>query len=92
LKSFLGNARYILLFGQKVQDSTKIDEMIVHTSGRRKIRETKIGMDRFINGFLDLINHCFWFVSKIWQRTLCTFLVLWESLNVYHWFWYLQLY
>jgi len=49
---------------------TNIDEMIVkHQS--RKYGKTKFGMDRFINGFLDLIT--IWFISRFGKRPMHLF-------------------
>ncbi|WP_298486643.1 glycosyltransferase family 2 protein [uncultured Maribacter sp.] len=46
---------------------TKIGEKIV-THQARKYGKTKFGMERFINGFLDLIT--IWFVSKFGKRPM----------------------
>ena len=49
---------------------TKIDEkVVVHQA--RKYGVTKFGMDRFINGFLDLIT--IWFLSKFGKRPMHLF-------------------
>jgi len=49
---------------------TKIDEkVVVHQA--RKYGVTKFGMDRFINGFLDLIT--IWFISKFGKRPMHLF-------------------
>jgi glycosyltransferase involved in cell wall biosynthesis len=48
----------------------KIDEKIVQHQAR-KYGKTKFGMDRFINGFLDLIT--IWFVSKFGKRPMHLF-------------------
>ena len=48
----------------------KIDEkVVIHQA--RKYGETKFGMDRFINGFLDLIT--IWFLSKFGKRPMHLF-------------------
>jgi len=48
----------------------KIDEkVVVHQA--RKYGITKFGMDRFINGFLDLIT--IWFISKFGKRPMHLF-------------------
>ena len=44
---------------------TKIGEKVVQHQAR-KYGETKFGMNRFINGFLDLIT--IWFISKFGKR------------------------
>jgi len=49
---------------------TKIGEKIVLHQAR-KYGETKFGMDRFINGFLDLIT--IWFLSKFGKRPMHLF-------------------
>jgi hypothetical protein len=45
-----------------------------------KYGETKFGMERFINGFLDLIT--IWFLSRF-GKDLCIYLALWVP-NVYN--------
>lgn len=47
-----------------------IDEKVVQHQAR-KYGETKFGMDRFINGFLDLIT--IWFLSKFGKRPMHLF-------------------
>lgn len=48
----------------------KIDEkVVIHQA--RKYGETKFGIDRFINGFLDLIT--IWFISKFGKRPMHLF-------------------
>jgi len=49
---------------------TKIDEKVV-THQARKYGITKFGMNRFINGFLDLIT--IWFLSKFGKRPMHLF-------------------
>lgn len=49
---------------------TKIGEKIVKHQAR-KYGETKFGMDRFINGFLDLIT--IWFISRFGKRPMHLF-------------------
>lgn len=49
---------------------TKIDEKIVKHQAR-KYGKTKFGMERFINGFLDLIT--IWFISKFGRRPMHLF-------------------
>ncbi|MEK6155609.1 glycosyltransferase family 2 protein [Flavobacteriaceae bacterium 3-367] len=49
---------------------TKIDEKVVQHQAR-KYGKTKFGMERFINGFLDLIT--IWFVSKFGRRPMHLF-------------------
>ncbi|MFK5878672.1 MAG: glycosyltransferase family 2 protein [Flavobacteriaceae bacterium] len=48
----------------------KIDEKVVQHQAR-KYGETKFGMERFINGFLDLIT--IWFLSKFGKRPMHLF-------------------
>jgi glycosyltransferase involved in cell wall biosynthesis len=49
---------------------TKIGEQIVKHQAR-KYGETKFGMERFVNGFLDLLT--IWFVSKFGKRPMHLF-------------------
>nr|WP_321228315.1 glycosyltransferase family 2 protein [uncultured Psychroserpens sp.] len=49
---------------------TKIGEKVVQHQAR-KYGETKFGMDRFINGFLDLIT--IWFLSRFGKRPMHLF-------------------
>ena len=49
---------------------TKIDEKVVQHQAR-KYGKTKFGMDRFTNGFLDLIT--IWFLSKFGKRPMHLF-------------------
>ncbi|WP_375242750.1 glycosyltransferase family 2 protein, partial [Lacinutrix sp.] len=49
---------------------TKIGEQIVQHQAR-KYGETKFGMERFINGFLDLIT--IWFISRFGKRPMHLF-------------------
>ncbi|WCO00639.1 glycosyltransferase family 2 protein [Psychroserpens ponticola] len=49
---------------------TKIGEKIVQHQAR-KYGETKFGMDRFINGFLDLLT--IWFISRFGKRPMHLF-------------------
>lgn len=61
--------RYIPVLAKSAGFS-KIDEMVVRHQAR-KYGKTKFGMDRFINGFLDLIT--IWFVSKFGRRPMHLF-------------------
>ncbi len=58
--------RYIPVLA-KNEGFTKIGEQIVQHQAR-KYGKTKFGMERFINGFLDLIT--IWFVSKFGKRPM----------------------
>jgi len=49
---------------------TKIGEKVVQHQAR-KYGETKFGMDRFINGFLDLLT--IWFISRFGKRPMHLF-------------------
>ena len=49
---------------------TKIGEQVVQHQAR-KYGETKFGMERFINGFLDLIT--IWFISRFGKRPMHLF-------------------
>ena len=66
--------RYIPVLA-KNQGFTKIGEKVVQHQAR-KYGETKFGMDRFINGFLDLITISF--LSKFGKRPM-HFFGLWGS-------------
>ena len=61
--------RYIPVLAKSAGFS-KIDEKVVQHQAR-KYGKTKFGMDRFINGFLDLIT--IWFVSKFGRRPMHLF-------------------
>ena len=61
--------RYIPVLA-KNEGFTKIGEKIVKHQAR-KYGETKFGMDRFINGFLDLVT--VWFISKFGRRPMHLF-------------------
>jgi len=61
--------RYIPVLAKNAGFS-KIDEKIVQHQAR-KYGKTKFGMERFINGFLDLIT--IWFVSKFGKRPMHLF-------------------
>ncbi len=61
--------RYIPVLA-KNQGFTKIDEKVVQHQAR-KYGTTKFGMNRFVNGFLDLIT--IWFLSKFGKRPMHLF-------------------
>ncbi|MGB5274312.1 MAG: glycosyltransferase family 2 protein [Flavobacteriaceae bacterium] len=61
--------RYIPVLA-KSAGFAKIGEKVVHHQAR-KYGKTKFGMERFINGFLDLIT--VWFVSKFGRRPMHLF-------------------
>ncbi len=61
--------RYIPVLA-KNQGFTKIGEKVVQHQAR-KYGTTKFGMDRFVNGFLDLIT--IWFLSKFGKRPMHLF-------------------
>jgi glycosyltransferase involved in cell wall biosynthesis len=61
--------RYIPVLA-KNEGFTKIDEKIVQHQAR-KYGTTKFGMNRFINGFLDLIT--IWFLSRFGKRPMHLF-------------------
>tara|TARA_B100000809_G_C15117322_1_gene522961 strand:- start:1184 stop:2140 length:957 start_codon:yes stop_codon:yes gene_type:complete len=67
--------RYIPVLA-KNEGFTKIGEMVVQHQAR-KYGETKFGMDRFVNGFLDLITISF--LSKFGKRPM-HFFGLWGTL------------
>ena len=61
--------RYIPVLA-KNEGFTKIDEKVVQHQAR-KYGTTKFGIDRFVNGFLDLIT--IWFLSKFAKRPMHLF-------------------
>ncbi len=61
--------RYIPVLAKNAGFS-KIDEKVVKHQAR-KYGKTKFGMDRFINGFLDLIT--IWFISRFGKRPMHLF-------------------
>jgi len=61
--------RYIPVLAKNAGFS-KIGEKVVKHQAR-KYGETKFGMDRFINGFLDLIT--IWFISRFGKRPMHLF-------------------
>ncbi len=61
--------RYIPVLA-KNEGFTKIDEKVVQHQAR-KYGKTKFGMNRFVNGFLDLIT--IWFLSKFGKRPMHLF-------------------
>ena len=70
----------IFRFLAKNEGFTKIDEKVVQHQAR-KYGVTKFGMDRFVNGFLDLITISF--LSKFGKRPM-HFFGLWGS-YVFDW-------
>jgi hypothetical protein len=66
----------------------KIGEKVVQHQAR-KYGESKFGMDRFINGFLDLIT--IWFLSKFWKKTDAFFGAL-EFFDVFNWIYFNRIY
>ncbi len=61
--------RYIPVLAKNAGFSKIGEKVVQHQS--RKYGKTKFGMDRFINGFLDLIT--IWFVSKFGKRPMHLF-------------------
>lgn len=59
----------------KIAGFTKIGEKVVHHQAR-KYGKTKFGLDRFVNGYLDLIT--LWFTSKFGKKPM-HFFGLWGS-------------
>ena len=59
----------------KIAGFTKIGEKVVHHQAR-KYGTTKFGLDRFVNGYLDLIT--LWFTSKFGKKPM-HFFGLWGS-------------
>lgn len=63
--------RYIPVLAKNAGFKRITEKVVQHQA--RKYGITKFGMNRFINGFLDLIT--IWFISKFAK---CTFLDYWE--------------
>ena len=61
--------RYIPVLAKNAGFSKIGEKVVKHQS--RKYGKTKFGMERFINGFLDLIT--IWFVSKFGKRPMHLF-------------------
>ncbi len=61
--------RYIPVLAKNAGFSNIAEKIVVHQA--RKYGKTKFGMERFINGFLDLIT--IWFVSKFGKRPMHLF-------------------
>jgi hypothetical protein len=76
---FLVKCTDTFLFWQKMPVLENRKKVVQHQA--RKYGETKFGMERFINGFLDLIT--IWFLS-IWKKT--NFIWCNGIANVHHWF------
>jgi len=62
-----GEMHRYLPFLAKNAGFTKIGEKVVHHQ-KRKYGETKFGMDRFVNGYLDLIT--LWFLNKFGKKPM----------------------
>ncbi len=67
--------RYIPVLAKNAGYTKITEKVVVHRA--RKYGETKFGMNRFINGFLDLIT--IWFVGKFAKRPM-HFFGLWGTL------------
>lgn len=61
--------RYIPVLSKNAGFAKISEKVVLHQA--RKYGETKFGMDRFINGFLDLIT--IWFLSKFGKRPMHLF-------------------
>ncbi len=61
--------RYIPVLAKNAGFSRIGEKVVLHQA--RKYGETKFGMERFINGFLDLIT--IWFISKFGKRPMHLF-------------------
>jgi glycosyltransferase involved in cell wall biosynthesis len=61
--------RYIPVLSKNAGFSNIGEKIVLHQA--RKYGETKFGMDRFINGFLDLIT--IWFLSRFGKRPMHLF-------------------
>ena len=58
--------RYIPVLAVNAGFSNIVEKIVIHQA--RKYGKTKFGMERFINGFLDLIT--IWFISKFGRRPM----------------------
>ena len=58
--------RYIPVLAVNAGFSNIVEKVVIHQA--RKYGKTKFGMERFINGFLDLIT--IWFISKFGRRPM----------------------
>jgi len=58
--------RYIPVLAVNAGFSNIVEKVVIHKA--RKYGKTKFGMERFINGFLDLIT--IWFISKFGRRPM----------------------
>ncbi|WMW77134.1 glycosyltransferase family 2 protein [Flavobacterium sp. 20NA77.7] len=58
--------RYIPVLAKNAGFSTIGEKIVIHQA--RKYGSSKFGMDRFVNGFLDLIT--IWFISKFGKRPM----------------------
>ncbi|MGZ0016507.1 glycosyltransferase family 2 protein [Yeosuana sp. AK3] len=61
--------RYIPVLSKNAGFTNISEKIVIHQA--RKYGETKFGMDRFINGFLDLIT--IWFLSRFGKRPMHLF-------------------
>ena len=61
--------RYIPVLAKWAGFSNITEQVVEHQS--RKYGVTKFGLERFVNGFLDLMTITF--VSSIWQKTNALF-------------------
>ncbi|HJY12425.1 MAG TPA: hypothetical protein VJ304_06530, partial [Flavobacterium sp.] len=61
--------RYIPVLAKNAGFNKIGEKVVIHQA--RKYGETKFGMDRFINGFLDLIT--IWFLSRFGKRPMHLF-------------------
>ena len=74
--------RYIPVLAVNAGFTNITEKVVIHQA--RKYGKTKFGMERFINGFLDLIT--IWFISKFGRRPMHFFWVS-RSHHVYYWTW-----
>jgi len=58
--------RYIPVLAVNAGFTNIVEKVVIHQA--RKYGKTKFGMERFINGFLDLIT--IWFISKFGRRPM----------------------
>ena len=61
--------RYIPVLSKNAGFTNISEKIVIHQA--RKYGDTKFGMDRFINGFLDLIT--IWFLSRFGKRPMHLF-------------------
>jgi glycosyltransferase involved in cell wall biosynthesis len=78
--------RYIPILVKNAGFDRIAEQVVQHQA--RKYGSTKFGLERFMNGFLDFVDH--WFHVAFWSKTHAFFRSI-RSTNVYHQFRWFQL-